>query len=77
MLLSLLTQNFQLTRHGEQGIVTLKLDFKDDPSQGDVKLWTFQSGIATNVIPQTAHAQLEGDIDGIKEVQLIPERACF
>lgn len=53
--------------NGEQGIVTLKLDFKDDPNQGDVKLWTFQSGIATNVIPQTAHAQLEGDIDGIKE----------
>ena len=53
--------------NGEQGIVTLKLDFKFDPSQGDVKLWTFQSGIATNVIPQTAHAQLEGDIDGIKE----------
>ncbi len=47
--------------NGEQGIVTLKLDFKDDFNQGNVKLWTFNAGIAANVIPQTATAQLEGD----------------
>lgn len=53
--------------NGEQGIVTLKLDFKEDPAQGSVKLWTFNSGIAENVIPQTATAQLEGnDLESIK-----------
>ena len=53
--------------NGEQGIVTLKLDFKDDFNEGSVKLWTFNSGIAANVIPQTATAQLNGeDLESIK-----------
>ncbi|MBP2058587.1 dipeptidase PepV [Lactobacillus colini] len=47
--------------NGEQGIVTLKLDFKEDLSEGDVKLFAFNSGTASNVIPHTAHALIEAD----------------
>lgn len=53
--------------NGEQGIVTLKLDFKDDFDQGSVKLFAFNSGTAANVIPHTAHALIESDnLDEIK-----------
>ena len=47
--------------NGEQGIVTLKLDFKEDLAEGDVKLFAFNSGTASNVIPHTAHALIESD----------------
>ncbi|QNQ81926.1 dipeptidase PepV [Lactobacillus sp. PV037] len=54
--------------NGEQGIVTLKLDFKDDFNEGDVKVWAFNSGTAANVIPHTAHALIESDdLNSIKQ----------
>lgn len=70
MLLSHLTQISII--NGEQGIVTLKLDFKDNPNQGDVKLWTFQSGIATNVILKPLMLNLKAILMASKKIQLIP-----
>lgn len=53
--------------NGEQGIVSLKLDFKEDATQGSVRLLSFKAGIATNVTPQTATAVISaGNLEAIK-----------
>lgn len=45
--------------NGEQGIVTLKLTFKEENRKGTNFLISFESGIAANVIPQTAKATIK------------------
>ncbi|MDK7036898.1 hypothetical protein QP274_26220, partial [Klebsiella pneumoniae] len=45
--------------NGEQGIVTLKLTFKEENREGTNFLISFESGIAANVIPQTAKATIK------------------
>lgn len=47
--------------NGEQGIYTLKLEFKPEVGEGSVKLVKFEAGIAANVTPQKAFATIEAD----------------
>ncbi|RVU70480.1 MULTISPECIES: dipeptidase PepV [Lactobacillus] len=54
--------------NGEQGIYTLTLTFKDDPTTGAVKLLSFKAGIAENVTPQKAYATISAaNLNEIKD----------
>ncbi len=44
--------------NGEQGIYTLLLKFKANPSSASTRLLEFKAGIAENVTPQKAHATI-------------------
>lgn len=46
--------------NGEKGIVTFALDFKGVANTGATKLLSFQSGLASNMVPQTATVTISG-----------------
>lgn len=53
--------------NGEQGIYTLRLDFKKEKQEGEVILKSFKAGIAENVTPQTAQALIQ--VPNLEEIK--------
>ncbi|WP_435891517.1 dipeptidase PepV [Lacticaseibacillus salsurivasis] len=48
--------------NGEKGIATFAIDFKPQPTTGDLQLTSFSAGLRVNMVPQSATATLAGEI---------------